>query len=72
MQMWCEAAQMLRAQAMPSEEIRTILTSADGRTVSRYLELHRERLEERLALERRALAALERALIEAIERRLVA
>jgi hypothetical protein len=52
----------LRRQAMPPEEIRVVV-SADAATVRRYLELHRERLEEWLADERRALALIERSLV---------
>ena len=49
-------ANVLRAQGMPFEEVLEVLV-ADPVTVTRYLELHGERLEE-LAAEQRA--ALER------------
>lgn len=59
------AASTLTRQEMPSEEIRAVLAAHDPETVRRYLELHRERLEERLAEQRRTLADLERFLTEA-------
>lgn len=63
-------AAALRHQEMPSEEIRAVLTADEPELVRRYLELHRERLEERLADQRRTLAALEQLLAErAAERR---
>lgn len=58
----CSAARILRAQAMPAEEIREVIGVADPETVHRYLELHRERLEERLAEQCRLLIDLERSL----------
>jgi len=58
---------------MPSNEIRAVLTTDDPELVHRYLELHRERLEERLADQERTLAALARVLAEsAAQRSLVA
>jgi ATP/maltotriose-dependent transcriptional regulator MalT len=54
------AASTLTRQEMPSEEIRAVLAAHDPETVRRYLELHRERLEERLTEQRRTLADLER------------
>ena len=56
------AVRMLREHAMPRDEIRAVLSAEDPKIVRRYLELHRERLEERLAEQRRALASVERAL----------
>jgi hypothetical protein len=44
---------------MPSEEIGAILSSDDPVVVRRYLELHRERLEEGLADQQYMLALLE-------------
>lgn len=58
------AVGVLRSQDMPPSEIRTVLTADDPELVRRYLELHGERLEERLADQRRTLAALERLLAE--------
>jgi hypothetical protein len=58
------AAAVLRDQEMPSDEIRAVVTSADPEIVHRHLELHLERLEERLGAQRRALAAIERLLVE--------
>ncbi len=52
----------LRDQDMPSEEIATVLGADDPELVRRYFELHRERLEEHLADQRRTLARLERLL----------
>lgn len=57
------ARRILRRQGMPSEEIRAVLTAEHPTTVRRFLELHRERMEERLAEERRSLLSLEEALI---------
>jgi len=57
------AIQTLSAQAMPSEEIAAILSSDDPVVVRRYLELHRERLEEGLADQRYRLALLEPLLV---------
>ena len=54
------ARRILRRQGMPSEEIRAVLGAEDPEVVRRYLELHRERMEERLAEELRAVASLER------------
>lgn len=59
------AANTLSRLEMPPEEIRAVLEAYDPETVRRYLELHRERLEERLAERRRTLALLERSLVEA-------
>lgn len=50
----------LRRQRMPLDEIRTLLTADDPEIVHRHLELHRERLEERLAAQVRTLASFER------------
>jgi hypothetical protein len=58
------AISMLKDQGMPSEEIATILRTDDPVLVSRYVELHRERLEEHFAAQRRTLARLERMLTE--------
>jgi 4-alpha-glucanotransferase len=59
------AASTLTRQEMPREEIRAVLAAHDPETVRRYLELHRERLEERLGEQRRTLADVERFLTEA-------
>ena len=53
-------ARTLRRQRMPLDEIRAVLTTSDPEVVRRYLELHRERLEERLATQVRTLASIER------------
>jgi DNA-binding transcriptional MerR regulator len=52
----------LREQGMPAAEVQLILRSDDPVIVRRYLELHRERLEERLAEQVRTLERLERRL----------
>jgi DNA-binding transcriptional MerR regulator len=52
----------LRRQRMPLPEIRAVLSADDPAVVRRHLELHRERLEERLAEQRALLTSLERAL----------
>lgn len=56
----------LRHLKMPREEIRAVLGADDPATIRRYIELHEERLEERLTEQRRTLDALERSLTEAI------
>jgi hypothetical protein len=58
------AARILRAQAMPAAEICAVVGAADPETVHRYLELHRERLEEGLAEQCRVLIEVERSLAE--------
>ncbi len=55
-------ARALRRHDMPVREIVAILETDDPGVVHRYIELHRERLEERLARELRALADVERLL----------
>jgi DNA-binding transcriptional MerR regulator len=57
------AIAMLREQGMPSREIAAILEADSGQLVRQYLELHRERLEEHLAYQRRTLARLDRLLV---------
>jgi DNA-binding transcriptional MerR regulator len=52
------ATPALRDQGMPPEEIDAILGADDPEVVRRYLELHRERLEERLADQRRTIGRL--------------
>jgi hypothetical protein len=59
------AMSALADQAMPSEEIAAMVRAHDPELVRRYLELHRERLEERLADQQRTLDLLERLLIAA-------
>jgi ABC-type Fe2+-enterobactin transport system substrate-binding protein len=58
------AARILQAQAMPAEEIPAVIGAADAETVHRFLELHRERLQERLAEQCLLLIDLERSLME--------
>ena len=60
------ATQALRCQAMPWHEVRAVLRTDDPLLLHRYLELHRERLEERLLEEGEALDRLERVLSERI------
>lgn len=55
-------ARALRRHDMPREEIVAVLETEDPGVVHRYIELHRERLEERLAEQLRALADVERLL----------
>jgi DNA-binding transcriptional MerR regulator len=52
------ATPVLRDQGMPPEEIDAILGADDPEVIRRYLELHRERLEERLADQRRTISRL--------------
>jgi hypothetical protein len=60
------AAPALRQYEMPPNEISAVLGADNPELVRRYMELHRERLEERLADRLRALAGLERLLVQAI------
>jgi hypothetical protein len=48
---WAE--KVLREQAMPADELRTVLPSEDRALVRRHLDLHLERLDERVASEKR-------------------
>ena len=59
----------LRRNRMPRAEIRAVLGADDPEIVRRYLELHRERLEEQLAAHRRELDALACSLMEHLEAR---
>lgn len=52
------ATPVLMDQGMPPEEIDAILGADDPEVVRRYLELHEERLEERLADQRRSIDRL--------------
>jgi hypothetical protein len=54
---------MLEDLAMPPEETAAMVQAHDPGLVRRYLDLHRERLEERLACERRTVDRLEGLLI---------
>jgi hypothetical protein len=58
---WAE--RVLGCQEMPTEEIDAILTTDDPEIVRRYMELHRERLEEHLADRFRELDAIESQLL---------
>ena len=60
---WAE--RVLARQGMPPEEIDAILATDEPEMVRRYLELHRERLEERLADRLRELEAVEAQLLAA-------
>jgi hypothetical protein len=59
---------VLRDQGMSWDEIRIVSATADRELIRRHLELHVERLEERLDDQRRTVAAVERVLAEATER----
>ena len=54
----------LRDLGMPGPEIDEILRTDDPRLIHRYVELHGERLEARLAKQRATLAGIEALLIE--------
>ena len=56
------ATRALRACAMPEEEIRAVVEAEDAETVRRHVELHVERLQERLIRQRRILLDVERML----------
>ena len=62
------AAMVLLEQEMSPSELRAILTTHDPKLVRRFIELHRERLEEGLLTQRRCLAAVERILTRDTER----
>ena len=61
------AAEVLRKQRMPPAEIGAVLEADDGEEIRRRLELHGERLQERLVDVLRTLARVERSLTEALE-----
>ncbi|HET7928073.1 MAG TPA: hypothetical protein VFM40_00815 [Actinomycetota bacterium] len=63
------AAGTLRRNRMPRAEIRVVLGAEDPEIVRRHLELHRERLEEQYAAQRRELDALASSLLEHVEAR---
>jgi ATP/maltotriose-dependent transcriptional regulator MalT len=62
-------ARALRAQAMPSSEIRAALSTDDPEMLHRLVELHEERLEERHAAQVRTLREIERSLTASLRRR---
>ena len=62
---------VLRAQAMPADEIEALLETADSAQVRRRLELHAERLQERLVEQLRKLSRLERLLLAELGRECV-
>ena len=63
------AVSALRRNRMPRAEIRAVLAADDPEIVRRYLELHRERLEEQMAAHRRELDVLAHSLTEHLEAR---
>lgn len=63
------ARTVLADQGMPEREIAAVLTTAEPDTVHRYMELHAERLEERLAAQLRVLAEIERVTADAASSR---
>jgi hypothetical protein len=63
------AAHVLREQGMPALERRAVFGTDDPRTIRRYLELHRERLEERLMDQCAVLECIEVLLSETIRTR---
>lgn len=63
------ATRALREQGMPLDEVKAVLAVEEPQVLRRYMEIHRERLDERLAAERRALAGVERLLAMAILQR---
>lgn len=58
----------LRRQGMPTDEVRAVVRACDPEVVRRHLGLHRERLGERLAEERRLTARLEESLVRRLRR----
>lgn len=64
-----QAAKILRAQRMPANEIGAVLEAGDAEEIRRRLELHGERLQERLVEQLRTLARVESLLTESLGRR---
>ncbi|HEX6580388.1 MAG TPA: hypothetical protein VF195_05920 [Actinomycetota bacterium] len=64
---WAE--KVFHDQEMPPDELRVLLTTADPELVHRHVELHLERLEEWLIMQRRSLTVAEGILTEAAGRR---
>ena len=58
------ARRILRRQGMPSQEIRAVLAADDPLLGRRLLELHRERLGERLEEQRMLVGNIEQALAD--------
>jgi DNA-binding transcriptional MerR regulator len=56
------ARRILRRQGMPPQEIRAVVAADDPLVVRRLLELHRERLGERLEEQQRLVASIEQSL----------
>jgi DNA-binding transcriptional MerR regulator len=63
------AVRVLRDHGMPPAEVHSILAADDAETIRRHMELHRERLEERLVDQRSMAGVIEALLIEATGRR---
>jgi len=63
------AVEILRRQGMPPDEIRAVLVAGEPTLVHRFLELHEERLVERVGEQRRTIASVERLLSETIGQR---
>jgi DNA-binding transcriptional MerR regulator len=63
-------ASRLQQQGMPLKEVVAVLDATDFDVVHRYMELHVERLEERLAEQRRTLAVIENLLLELMKSRI--
>jgi hypothetical protein len=63
-------AAQLQQQGMPLKEVVAVLGARDFDVVHRYMELHIERLEERLAEQRRTLAVIENLLLALVEARI--
>jgi hypothetical protein len=62
----CWAAHVLRQQGMPALERDAVIGADDPRTIRRYMDLHRERLEERLMDQRAVVECIEVLLTETI------
>ena len=60
----------LQEQGMPLKDVVAVLEARDPNVVHRYIELHAERLQERLAEQREALALIESLLVELMKGRI--
>jgi hypothetical protein len=65
-----QAAHVLLDHGMPPAEVHKVLMTEDPEIIRRHMELHRERLEERLEDQRLIVGRIEALLVDAIRRRI--